>query len=144
MGSCRAAKAWPCSFGYIKCVHAALPMSHFTVYGAHCGRGAAAKSHAVRNIRRTSHSIHTCADQLVHIGDTPVGQGLLSCQTCQSQTTLLEAPLNEVIAVSEPHLVETQPKIKLLPATAAYSTMPKKLLYFVQGRFGRLVHSQAI
>lgn len=142
MSFCGAPKTWPCTYKYIKRMRAALPRGHFTIYISYRGRSATTQPFDVRHIRRTSRSVHTCAEQLVLTGDTPVGQGLLSSQTCQSQAPLLELPLNEVVAISEPHLSEFQPTLKVLAATAAYSRMPQKLLDFVQGRFEHLVPSQ--
>ena len=64
-----------------------------------------------------------------------MGAGLLNCQMRQSGTVLLNTPLNEVLAITEPHLKKKQMNTTLSAATAAYSAMPKKLLQFVQGTF---------
>lgn len=123
--------------------HASLLPGHFRACNARFARDTARCFPFVCNVRRMFVSAHTLAEQLVLTGDTPVGQGLLSCQTCLRGTDLLEVPLNEVVAIAEPHL-ESKQKHAISAATAAYTAMPKQLMQFVQGRFKHRTCSKAL
>lgn len=114
-------------------VYATLPPAHLRPCNTHYARRTTRCFRSVKVSRRLALSAHILAEQLVLTGDTPVGPGLLSCQICQSGTALLNTPLNEVLAITEPHLENKQINATLSAATAAYSAMPKKLLQFVQG-----------
>ena len=129
-------QSWQCNCKakHHKWVHAALPVGYFTYYFNDYATGNSRHLDPVNHARRTSCSAQTLAKQLVLTGDTPVGQGLLSCEACQRGTALLEVPLSEVVAITEPQLKAKLRNAELSAATAAYSTMPKKLLQFVQGR----------
>lgn len=123
-----------CNAAHRERAHAARPLGLRRTCNTYFARGTIRCLHCVGHAQRKSCSALTLAEQLVLTGDTPVGQGLLSCQECQSGTVLLKVPLIEVVAITEPHL-QSKPKIATLSAaTATYSAMPKKLLQFVQGR----------
>ena len=114
-------------------VYATIPPAHLKTCNTDYARRTTRCFRSVKLSRRLALSAHTHAEQLVLTGDTPVGPGLLNCQICQSGTVLLNTPLNEVLAITEPHLKKKQMNTTLSAATAAYSAMPTKLLQFVQG-----------
>ena len=131
-----------CKDKHCKRKHAALLPGHFRACNARFARDTTKCFPPVCNVRRMSISAYKLAEQLVLPGDTPVGQGLLSCQRCQRGTALLEVPLNEVVAITEPHL--SQQKHAISAATAAYSAMPKQLMQFVQGRRKHCICSKSL
>lgn len=86
-----------------------------------------------RAIRHLVLSIHASTDEPVRPGDTPVGKGLVTCRHVESRSRLLEVKLSEVLAVLGSAAHEHAAPSTLRAAMAAYSSMPQKLLHFVQG-----------
>lgn len=117
-------------------VHTGLPARSATVCAViplRKRRNKNGSTHPGRAVPHTDCELRLSAAELVRVGNTPVGKGLVSNRNEVKSTRLLQVSLAEVLAVVKPDAQGSSALEALAAATTAYSAMPKQLLHFVQG-----------